>query len=759
MTAAVKLAVSPQAALDQSMLQRLFNTAMSFGDQLAHKTEAGLSARARFYYGEAKIAARTSEENARWRMALADFDLNQDQVADAVTLYGQVLADPALRVARYESAGTTAPAGALAEANLKAIISRHGRAAYQATEDQAQAVLSRARANHDVPALNALIDAYPNSQAAVAGSQDLSAILAARGDFKQRVRVLRWLYQHADQPPVKAQAVAGLAQTNAELHHWTAAAHWAERGLRQYPDVVWQDQNRRVNFQQLQQTIRAALPPGVLSQQPTLHLPLNVTSLAQVAARGFLLRPLISEAVSAHPELMLVRHDGQVAAYAADTLAEKWHTPQLGGPPASLLGYAGNLAVLTNGQKFFGISLSDGSQAYQIELERPAANAPPPRAGNPPPQIRMIQARSRQIAAALELPLVLAGDGQVSLPTQALGPWSAGSINLNRLELEQTLSDARFDDAKILGGQLIVAADGVVTSYNAQTGSRTWQSPAALPDAFDTTLTCAGQTIIAQSQIDAAGGSSFAVIDAETGKWRGTVSVSDPVVWRAVTDDGILLIETSTDARAYDLNGDLRRPLWKRDDIHPAYPDASLPTLDGLLLINQQGELTCLSLATGQDVWLEPQRLDFAGQQAVTLVRLIPDQENVIVVGPQSAAAYRTSDGQIAWKAAFSDNDPPPALRSAIIADPYLVLLGYGPSQNTQRAVRLYMINRVNPTTGQLNNGKLEHDERLRRSAMDTEGPVIRTWQIINNGIALELDDGRIYVYQGTPAAVQKSAR
>jgi outer membrane protein assembly factor BamB len=197
------------------------------------------------------------------------------------------------------------------------------------------------------------------------------------------------------------------------------------------------------------------------------------------------------------------------------------------------------------------------------------------------------------------------------------------------------------------------------------------------------------------------------------------------------------------------MHGELSQPLWKRADLRQLrYPYASTLSLDGLLVVNNNNELVCLPQEGGEPRW-DPIRLQLPTRDGNWLaLRSVIDGDNVVLMCTTGCEAYNTNTGRLAWAGSFMADKTPPLVAGAM-ADPYLVVLGNGPLGTTQRAASLFCIDR--------RGGKLCLTTPLYRSApgpdgrqVDTEGPRIRSWQVIDNAVLLEIDN-HIYTYRTTP--------
>ena len=274
-----------------------------------------------------------------------------------------------------------------------------------------------------------------------------------------------------------------------------------------------------------------------------------------------------------------------------------------------------------------------------------------------------------------------------------------------------------------------------------------------------------GNDDVLLTQVDSAdtGLPLMVLVDAATGRNQRTVKLEkDRIFWRALGDDGVLYCAGDAAVAAYEITGDSPRPRWRRNDLRPRFPAAIGLTLDGLVLIDASNDLLCLAQENGEARWTRPRRIStsagttdiIAGPNGIvgrtalwSPVSLTLDGDNINVLTPVELAAYRSLDGADAWQSSLRDMSDKPPLVSGQIGEPYLVVLASGPTRNTQRAVNFYIVNRANPKTGELTNGRLEASPQIKsRADGDAEGPVIQDWQVVDGGMALEINR-RIYLY------------
>ncbi len=775
MKQAVDLATDAQHRTDGEFIARLYRTNLNFGEQLLAKSEDDLRDRSRFYYECCKATARDPETQAEWRLCLAVLSVQQNKFDEAAALYNDVLADPLLRASIFQRNEAQTRAGVTAEVGMRALIEQHGRdEIYKPYETQAAAALVSARHAGDPAALQNVLDAYPNAIAAQSGAAALADIFAQKQDVQNQIKTLRWLYQRASEPQIKAQATADLALAHVAIKRYAAAFSWAERGQRQFPDFSLADNGHALTFKQLCQQLRSIGPTTSENRRPTLPepsgkdgqklVPLDLSTAAAPIADGTLLSPLEGAPVFRRPDAIFVTGGpanlSKVSMFAAATLAQTpagqrpdptWSldladpdNPQHG-MPLLLLGCYGKTAIFISSDSAVAVDTEKGAIQWKAPFEMSEEEFA--RYTDQANRIRML-AQQQQQAGMVNGMVVFNGDDNNYFANNPMVNLDAEQIRT--IQTNAVLGKTRFTSLRLLGTRMLAVVGNKLISYNIANGKKSWPNPVTLPDGMPGAVVGNDEMLVVQVDNPDKGTPTFVAIDADTGKWRGTLKLDDErVLWRQLSEDGTLFLVSDQAVSAYDMHGELSQPLWKRADLRQLrYPYASTLSLDGLLVVNNNNELVCLPQEGGEPRW-DPIRLQLPTRDGNWLaLRSVIDGDNVVLMCTTGCEAYNTNTGRLAWAGSFMADKTPPLVAGAM-ADPYLVVLGNGPLGTTQRAASLFCIDR--------RGGKLCLTTPLYRSApgpdgrqVDTEGPRIRSWQVIDNAVLLEIDN-HIYTYRTTP--------
>lgn len=768
-------------------LARLYRTNLNFGEQLLGKEEPELRDRSRFYYEQCRSAAREPEQQAEWRLRLAELALKQKRPEEAATLYNEVLVDPALRVANYRETEVLASAGATAEQRMRKLMGDTGGAAlYRRFEDQAEALLAKARAGRDLPGLQQVMEGFPNSKASVAAATDLATAYAEKKEWQNARKVLWWLVPRTQGDKAAHQrAIADLVKVSLGLKKYASAAAWAARGANQFKESSFATSTgESTTFialrKQVAEEAAAAGGNGALSQiegrlpkwhgNPIEQPPMEMGPLddANVLV-GNLLAPVESSLAYRKPNLLFLQKGTDLRVY--DTVKGELAFPVVKLPKRDncvLLGVSGKTAVFLSGDTAMGLNLE--TQRIWSRVLR----AVPPAPGGGDAQAAMVAelqgVENIRIVGGGQLVVggrvFIAGpDGSVIDAEGNPAPRSVlqggGDAEMVRRAAFLSLPNARFTTARLLNNMLLMIGGNQLSAIDVETGEPAWRDrdnravtvtlPAGRPAAM------VGNEDVVVVQIDGSA-STFLTLDADTGQARRTIRLKDDrAQWRALGDDGSLFVVSDGAVASYDLIGgsmasggtgpEGAAPFWRRTDIQTRYASATALTLDGLVLVDNTLNVWCLSLESGEMRWSSAPRLPLGTSLGtIQALRSQVDGENVIFQASQSSAAFRsmpTGDDQRAWEGRYPQETP--MLQSIQLTDPFVIELAMGALSNNQNAVRIIFRDRKG--------GKLTHAQEVTAvrsgaagaprpaGAGDRMGPMLRAWQVLDGGIALQVGD------------------
>jgi hypothetical protein len=755
------------------MLQRLYRTNLNFAQQLLGKTDKALRSRSRFYFEQCKATARGAEQQTEWRLAMSDLSLLEKKWAEAASLFNDVLTDAALRGAAYHKGDALARGGVVAEMRFRSLVEKNGAVVYKPYEERAAAQL--ASAGSDAAALQQVVDAYPNSAAAVTAASRTAAACREKGDFEGERRALVWLYPRVAGEE-KGKVTGSLAAANLALKKYAAASGWTERGLRQFKGLTWSEGGQAVTFEAMKEKVKAAAALVAEARRPALPAPMADAEGRPVGppamdeaggplalGQGVLMNAVEESTVYARQDRVFVFRSQLVRVFdsksGAELTKDKPIKLPLAGAPAALIGCYGDIAVFAQNRAVVGVDLQKMEVAWTQKFNFSVRDATPD----------MSQSRIQQLRMQQMNGVVISGeDGLVmGLPVETTGDPEAA-----RQSALGALNRPAYSTMKMVGDKLVVVSAGSLRAYNLKTGEAAWKDAggkeimAKLPDTGSATVIQGNDDSIVV-QVDRADkvGTVFVVVDADSGKLRRQLTLGDEhAYWRGLSDEGMLFVVTDQSVAGYDLRSDSDKPAWRRSDMTSRYPAATQLTLDGLMFVNAQNELTCLSPEGGEARWPDPTgmaiRLNIPSGQSPTgqLASLRSEVEGDMVIyqSTQGVSAYYTyprsaEDGQLAWEAIFAPGTTPP-LAAMEISDPYVVVLGVGPMQTAQRAVHLIFINRKG--------GKRHLDKPIKRSTAETdlEGPVINHWGLVDNGVVMEVN-GKVYFYHGKLSETGEAAK
>ncbi|MGN6369112.1 MAG: outer membrane protein assembly factor BamB family protein [Phycisphaerae bacterium] len=760
---AVELAAA--APDSEDILGRLYRTSLNFAEQLLGKSESDLRDRARFYFEQCKATARSPEQQAEWRLSMSDLSLAQDKPEEAALLYSQVLTDAAMRAAPFHRGDAVSRAGVTAEQKFRALLDKTP-AVYRRFEDQAAALLAKAQSQQDLGMMQQVVDSYPNSNAAVTAATQLVNTYRDRQDWASDLRVLRWLYRHAPDA-IKGRVTADLAIAQLGLKRYGAALAWAERGLRQYPDLSWHNASGPTTFASLRDQVHAARKNLSEGRRPTMPAPQNdegpamdAASLSRIfLANATLLPPVERSANLNRPDLLFAAVNDNVHLFDVPsgkelTTADGIQMPEHA--PATLLGSWGNISVLVQSHTLVGINTTTHAIAWQIPLSPSGNNEPRP---SMPPAVRI-----RVIQQPGGGQIIMRGNGRLMINGQIVSgidaqmdpAMAAGAADpeIARQIAFAKLGQLAFSTVRMIDDKLLVATSSGISAFSVDNGKPAWRDPngepllVKTPGGLTSTLVGNDDLVVAQVDPQDHAGSSFLVLDAETGKFRKQIKLdNEHALWRTISDDGTLFTVTELSVAAYDLFSDQDKPLWRRPDIQSRFPYATILTLDGLILVNRNSDVLCLAQDGGETRWPKPPmvgiRLDTPEQSEIAYERSLLDGDIVIFQSNGIFSGYatevRSSGDQLVYRGTVPPEAPP--LQDMQLSDRYLICLANGSSVGSPRAVELLLYDRAK-TALLVTQVNVPND-----SGVVGDGPILHSWQVLDNAIALEIN-GNIRLFR-----------
>lgn len=737
---AVELAILKQDGAGD-VLARIYASCLLMAEQSARATPSRLD-QARFYYEQCKAAARGPAANAQWRIRLAQLSLDQKRFEEAAALYSQILADPALRAASYQSQNQSTRAGVVAEATLRTLIESQGRQVYLRFEEQAAVALRQARQVSGATSLQNILDAFPNSQSALQAAGDLAEYHRQHNDAKSRLSTLHWLYAHTEEER-RAEIIARISQTHADLRRWAGALSWAVRGERRFPEYRTMYNGASLSFRELAEKYRQLAPSQDRAHRPRFTLPSVDANVSTPIAKGLLLSPQDSSADLQAPDYLLFLELNSRASRlhirSADSLGVDGRVcelPESG--PAALIGVSQDLAILVSQQSILAVHLKSGVIEWKLQLRQVPAR-----------EVGVVEGRRAVRVAGLPQ------DEMIAVLAESVGH---DPDLMYTSEMRRVSGNLPFASARILGDKLVVlgGSDGAVAGYNLKNGTRIWSYDGEYPGLPSNILIGNDQFIVIQGDTPDRSSTTFTILSADQGKLHGVVKMSGRAIWRALSDDDTFFAASNTGVMAYNLQGDMSAPLWRRDDIKMRQGTAAALTLDGVVVISKGDELYCLTSDGGESRWPDGfRRLRNGAGWAPgggPAVRMITDGDLVLVqtASPAGMTAYRTDTGSLVWESALSNLDPQsiPSFRAMpVMGDPLIVQLAQGEISG-RWTTGIYIMDRSAE-------GKLLRTVPLYRSVHDREGPRISRWNVTNAGVAFEVF-GTIYLYgAGNTAALQ----
>ena len=553
------------------------------------------------------------------------------------------------------------------------------------------------------------------------------------------------------------------------LKKYSSASAWAARGQRQHKDFAWAltAGGKKITFAELQAQIAKAggididgrLPalPVVKAPDGVSTIPFDPNPLGSIFAKNSqLLNPIETASSLRQPNLLFIRTGGTLRIYDTAKGTDLATNIQLPNDANTVLvGVTKDTAVLMQVDAAIFLDLKNGSVKKQTlkTLSGAAAGS----------DSITINGNRRVIGSDLGIEIIDTATGQLIVPNSGGGNPDNGR-RAAFAGLSGGSSSLRFNTARILNGNLIILAanpqgnppGNQLQAFNIQTAEPAYI--ASLPPGAATAVI--GNEDMLVAQVDAPDGSStFCALDSQSGHLLKRVKVvNERVAWSGLGEDGTLIVTTNQAISAYDMVAEQNGMLWQRKDIGARFAGASALTLDGLVVVSDTNDALCLALDSGENRWQAQFPVVLVSSSAgASPLRSAVEGDLVIFQSENGSAAFRTMpvpDRQSLWKTTSPTNSPP--RQSMQLADGLLVefMSGQtGPNQTNLNASRTNLF----VVYDRKADGKTVVNRPFGSPA---DVPFIRSWQVLDNGIAVEVGNagnsavagpGTIYFWKTIP--------
>jgi outer membrane protein assembly factor BamB/tetratricopeptide (TPR) repeat protein len=537
---AVKVSGGFAQLSDPAIKARIFRDYIRFGDK-ALGDDPPNDALALMMYKRAAQCPPDLDAQVTHRVRLAEAFMAARKIGQAIEQYQQLIEDRSLRgrAARPRGSDEGWPAGQWAEEQIAALLAEQGRELYEPIERRARTMLTVARDQSDLGAIQRVIDGFPNSLAAMEALRVKAELLEQRDDYRQAVRAYVQLLQRSPKQAGAPQIIRRIAEAYLHSKRPSAAGRWLARGARLYPDYRFERQGQSIGFDAYRRLIAGqdAITPAV----PRFSLPLSERWSRKFPNWVYVLPPVHADLLTTRWDLYVVHSAGQVQAFAAPGGKSRWTSPVQFVARPTLLGMTRRRLVLANRRKLTGLDISTGSAAWSIEAYSINADGP-------------------------------------EVDPEDLRKWSTWTMTEDRV--------------------FAVLDDGQATCIEADTGRVMWRARLAGRVGVKPT---ANEEFLVYEAVDRSQQRTLLhVLDAESGREIRRIKTGDlgRLFWMTISQQGLLLAATSRQLLAFDPYTGAQA--WK-DDLAAANLRATLLLGPASLYLSHNGRtLTRRSIETGR---------------------------------------------------------------------------------------------------------------------------------------------------------------
>jgi len=509
---AVRRADRANPPAESTLSDRVFADVLKFVEVLAQRSKLDPDILDRLY-AYASNAARDSESNIRYRFVFAEQFERSRQPDRALRLYQQILRDRSLRdwtgpasAANTRSLGA-ARAGLTAQTRIAKLLEQNGRNLFAPYEAEAAQWLSSGRAAGDEAVLRQVVDTFPNSEAApkalIAGGDVLAKAGRAEAAARRYAKAYHRYPKQIDRPAMLRK----IADTLEKAGMVEQAYRWLSKAVREYPTALVEHNGRSISMAQYRDRLAAARE-RVEPVRPKITLPLNHSFQREFEGNISLLVPWFGEEPTSRWSRFYVYTSAGIRAFDARDGRELWSEPTAVQSSAELLIARSDLAVFATSYEVFAVDVATGAKRWSHgeppkHLADPGADWEGGGAfrthavqGNRLVSVRddgrmtciaidtgkLLWSETRRPAALGRLRLVdpwvvyyVSQDGRavLCLVEAETGAWLDAVMTDEKRPIEELFVT--------LEGQIIVVTSQGVSSYDAETRTRLWQSPLSGP--------------------------------------------------------------------------------------------------------------------------------------------------------------------------------------------------------------------------------------------------------------------------------------
>lgn len=343
---------------DDALRRRLYAATMMIASRF---TTAGLVTpdRLESWHRIASVWTYDPASGVQYRLKFAELYEIQGDVARAINLYQQVLADRSLRDMALPHSGPLPPkAGRAAMIAIDRILAARGREVYAPFEEQAIRALQSARAAADVALMDAVVDQYPNARAAAEATLLSGDLLLNAGKYEDAARrYIDAYYRYPDlSDPVDTirRIVTALDRAGKR----TQVYGWLTRGVREFPSATVSVGGERLAFAQYRERFADARR-HVEPARPELTLPLRPAHVLDLADDPTLLHPRFT-GDGDHEQAFYVAASGAVQAYDPASGRALWNSPRpvIGAP--QVICVSSSKVILAGSHRIEAVNAADG---------------------------------------------------------------------------------------------------------------------------------------------------------------------------------------------------------------------------------------------------------------------------------------------------------------------------------------------------------------------------------------------------------------
>ncbi|MGD2111367.1 MAG: PQQ-binding-like beta-propeller repeat protein, partial [Phycisphaerae bacterium] len=350
-------------ALSPALSRRISDYLLVFSDRVSSEGDEGAELAEELLRFAPRFAPDPAAHLA-YRFRFAQLLDSVGKPERAVVLYQQILRDRTLRTLPLSegkiAAGTAA---ARAQAEIAALIERHGRGIYAPYDTEAEQWFIAGRAGAEVETLRRVVETFPNSLIAPKALVAEGEILSRHQQPERAAVAFTHAYHRYPSEADRPALLRRIADAYERAGEFERAYRWLTKAAVEHPGVRFDHEGRQVGFLDYR-TRLAHVRDRVEPSRPTITLPLRDRITFDLDEKAALLTPRFGDHPGFNWSVCFVRSPEGVRAFDPGTGRKTWTETAPVNGSANLLFATSDRAIFATPDELFALDLPTGKRRW-----------------------------------------------------------------------------------------------------------------------------------------------------------------------------------------------------------------------------------------------------------------------------------------------------------------------------------------------------------------------------------------------------------